>query len=238
MRTPLACAALAAGLFLNHGAGAQAQASNPYLAAGRRLYESLEFEQALDQLNRSRDYPGTTPAELVQINIYLGLVQYSLNQVELCRSSFRAALALEPKAQLPHGVSPKIVSEWAAIRAEMAQLDGQAAPSAAPPPPSLAPTQRADAAQVALSMSPPERSAVTQFGPPVILGAGVVLAGLGTYFAFSAQNEGRIAAAASTPQIAVAQANSALKTEGEAEGVLLAAAGAAIVGGVTWFIVR
>ncbi len=114
-----------------------APAGNAYLVAAKRLYADLEYEKALEQLEHARTVPGNTVAEQAEIEKYTGLVRFELGSAD-ARSSFRTALALDPKAELPPGASPKIRAEWTSLKQEMEQANqarDAAAAKAEPPPP-------------------------------------------------------------------------------------------------------
>src|SRR5260370_28649508 len=67
-----------------------------YLTAGLRLFQGLDFEGALEQLNRARGASDLTPDEDITLNLYCGLAQAELGKNEEAKSSFRLAMSLSP----------------------------------------------------------------------------------------------------------------------------------------------
>ncbi|MBI5547153.1 MAG: hypothetical protein HY901_25005 [Deltaproteobacteria bacterium] len=95
---------------------------NPFLAAAMRLYRDLEYESALAKLKRAQQQPDNTPAEEVQIDLYLGLIEFELGDTDAAQSAFKRALAQDGTAVLPGGVSPKVSAAFEKARHEL--LDG------------------------------------------------------------------------------------------------------------------
>jgi hypothetical protein len=134
---------------------------NAYLEAAKRLYADLEYEKALEQLDHARLVPGNTVAEQAEIEKYTGLVKFELGSLD-ARSSFRTALALDPKAELPPGASPKIRAEWTALKQEMVQANqarDAAAAKAEPPPPPVAKVEPPPVPKVDVPPAPPVAAA-------------------------------------------------------------------------------
>ncbi len=84
-------------------------------SAAVRLYEGLEYEQALEQLSRARALARTTEQE-VSVALYQGIVQAELGQRVQSLSSFRTGLYLQPDAKLPAQVSPKVAQDFEEVR--------------------------------------------------------------------------------------------------------------------------
>jgi len=84
-------------------------------SAAVRLYEGLEYEQALEQLSRARALARTTEQE-VSVALYQGIVQAELGQRVQALSSFRTGLYLQPDAKLPAQVSPKVARDFEEVR--------------------------------------------------------------------------------------------------------------------------
>jgi hypothetical protein len=100
-------------------------------SAAVRLYEGLEYEQALEQLSRARALARGTEQE-VAVTLYQGIVQAELGQRVQSLSSFRTGLYLQPDAKLPAQVSPKVARDFEEVR-QAVQRDLGIAP---PEPPS------------------------------------------------------------------------------------------------------
>jgi hypothetical protein len=108
-------------LALLAAASSASAAGNPYLSAAVRLYDDIEYESALEQLKKAETWPGNGPAEDVTIQLYKGLVLAELGKSDDASTAFKAALALDPKAELPGKVSPKVRGLFTAARAELAR---------------------------------------------------------------------------------------------------------------------
>jgi hypothetical protein len=77
-----------------------------YLQAALRLYESLDYEQALEKLARAKSYVRDLEDDAI-LSFYEGIILADLNLKEQSRAAFRAGLLLKPDARLPMKVSPK-----------------------------------------------------------------------------------------------------------------------------------
>ncbi|MBS2032887.1 MAG: hypothetical protein JST54_33750 [Deltaproteobacteria bacterium] len=201
MLNKLLSAALAVVLAVAPGASAFAQAGsgaapsvasikNPFLKAGIRLYNELEFASALEQLKKAESYPGNSVGEDVLVHVYEGIVQYESNNKDGAETEFKTALALNIKAQLPKNVSPKISALFEKVRTELAkEVEVVAPPPADVPkadntPSNSSNTNASNAITQQVKPAPP--------GPPVApwiaLGVGVAAAGAGGYFALHARS--------------------------------------------------
>ena len=175
---------------------------NPYLAAGRSFFTMNSSKRPWNQLSAGLTITNTPPPrELVQIHIYQGLVQLSLGNVDLGRSSFRAALNLNGNARLPVDASAKAIEVWKSAQA--APVDGSR-PGFFISRPNLqaeaAPLDAAQTAVIAPTPSSSPRSTISSVGPFATLGVGVVLAGVGAIFAVDAYGESRPANASTSTQ--------------------------------------
>jgi len=94
-------------------------------AAAVRLYEGLEYEQALEQLSRARALARGTEQE-VAVTLYQGIVQAELGQRVQALSSFRTGLYLQPDAKLPAQVSPKVARDFEEVRQSVLRDLGRA----------------------------------------------------------------------------------------------------------------
>lgn len=92
---------------------------NPELARALKLYEQLEFEQALAALKAAAAWPNSTSAEKVQISLYTGIVAGQLGDNALAEQSFTAALKADPNVKLPEDASPKIQSQFRYLREKL-----------------------------------------------------------------------------------------------------------------------
>ena len=94
---------LALILLLTGGAPRAAQAASDYeryLTAAVRLYEGLEYEQALAQLKRARRSVDSAHQD-VTVSLYEGLIYSDMGRWARVRAAYKTALLLDPEAKLP-----------------------------------------------------------------------------------------------------------------------------------------
>ncbi len=91
-----------------------------YLAAAVSLYESLEYERALEQLGRARTLASGIQQDTA-IALHEGIILAELGRWEDARAAFRTALVLEPDAKLPLRVAPKVEREFEGVRARVSR---------------------------------------------------------------------------------------------------------------------
>lgn len=102
---------------------AGARASDPandskrYLNSAIRLYQSLDYEKAVEQLRLAKQLPHSADDD-VTLALYEGILLFELGQPG-GGESFRTALSLSPDAQLPEKVAPQIRAAFDAERARM-----------------------------------------------------------------------------------------------------------------------
>jgi hypothetical protein len=139
---------------------AQSRPENPYLGAAERLYRNLEFEAALQTIQRAAAWPSSSPAEDVRIALFEGLIRAELGQDELATRAFKRALALDPLARLPASPSPK-------VRALFEKAAADLGPSL---PPIVHPEQQPPPAAPAEENAPPkvERAPADATAPPAM----------------------------------------------------------------------
>lgn len=98
--------------------GQDPQAVQKYLFAASRLYQTLEYERALEQLKRARAVTSGV-ADDAAIARYEGVVLFDMGKRDDGLAAFRESLYLEPDAVLPLKVSPKISEAFEATRAKV-----------------------------------------------------------------------------------------------------------------------
>lgn len=160
-----------------------------YLNAAVQLYENLEYEEALEKLERAKSYVSDIKDD-VSISLYKGIILADLGQQEQSRVAFRAGLLLNPNAQLPLKVSPKVTRDFEALRDEVhremetlgAKQAAQQSVAATKEPPGPSPVSFAPGAVTA---APPPRSRVLPYS---LLGGGAVMAGAGVALGVSARS--------------------------------------------------
>jgi tetratricopeptide (TPR) repeat protein len=183
-----------------------------YLQAALRLYESLDYEQALEKLGRAKSYVRTLEDDAL-LSFYEGIILADLNRKEESKAAFRAGLLLKPDARLPMKVSPKVEQDFEAVRADVQrELASQQVPLEPEPPPEVVqqppPTQEkqaatassaagadparpAEARRPVLSPAPstPGVAAAPSPRPRVLayalMGGGVAVAGAGVFLGLS-----------------------------------------------------
>ncbi|WP_343073493.1 hypothetical protein [Pyxidicoccus fallax] len=225
-----------------------------------RLHDELEYELALEQLERASTVPHGTEQE-VTLGLYKGIINANLDRWEAARARFRSALLLNPNAQLPLHVSPKLTAEFesqrAKVQAELARKRTDSPRVAQPRPEASSPgavdgvsTSTETREQVARPDLVPTRSeeppTQVSAGRPwtrrvpvvsmVLLGAGVAAGGAGTYFGLSSRSQLDDARGAQFREELVerhGQAQSSAKTA----NILFGTAGVAVAGAVvTWLL--
>ncbi len=114
-----------------------------YLRAANKLYMQLEYEKALEQLQRAKKVSRGLDDD-VTIALWEGVVSSDLGRNDDARAAFNTALALKADAALPVKVSPKVAAVFEKLRAdaqkELAknpppQPPEKPAPEEPPPPP-------------------------------------------------------------------------------------------------------
>lgn len=101
---------------LPSGAWAASHTSaHAYLISIGRLYESLEYERALDQIRLARQGPRSTEEE-VTLSLYEGIILMEFGQQEQGYAAFKSALLLQSEAKLPVRVAPKIETLFESVR--------------------------------------------------------------------------------------------------------------------------
>jgi hypothetical protein len=112
-----------------------------------RLFESLEYDHALHQIQLARQLVRGTGEE-VTLSLYEGVILCEMSRLEEGAASFKAALLLRPDAKLPVQVAPKVAalfqtlqqrakSELAALAARREAETARAPRVEAPPRPAL-----------------------------------------------------------------------------------------------------
>lgn len=98
------------------------------MAAVVTLYEDLDYEGALRQLDKARRF-ATSDTRKVSLALHEGLVLADMGRREESAAAFRTALLLDPRAALPLRTSPKVMGEFEALREEVhQQLASQKSP--------------------------------------------------------------------------------------------------------------
>jgi tetratricopeptide (TPR) repeat protein len=124
-----------------------------YLSAAVTLYEDLEYERALKQLELARKR-ARGPAQKGLVSLHRGILLAELGRWPAARAAFRVALRREPHVTLPLKVSPKVEAEFEAVRARVHKQLRIKAPPPAPPSPALPVAEPPRVAQVEPAPAP------------------------------------------------------------------------------------
>jgi hypothetical protein len=84
----------------------------------RELYQGMHFDGALAELSKAKRLV-KTPTEQVEVSLYEGVVLANLLRVEESYAAFKTALLLDPSAQLPLEVAPKLSQQFEEIRRQV-----------------------------------------------------------------------------------------------------------------------
>lgn len=112
------CTAAACALAVWLLAPAPAQAEPSLLSRAQAALDDLRYEDAAQLADRAWRSGGNRRDDLIAIFRLAGQVSVTLGNGELAESHFERLLALDPDAQLPEGISPKIAARFAAARAK------------------------------------------------------------------------------------------------------------------------
>lgn len=128
--------ALVGGVLPGQALAQESRVVQPYVLAAKRLYNDLQYEQALEQISRGKRLSQGQADDTV-LSLYEGIIQADLGEADLSDAAFKAALFLTPDAKLPLTVSPKVSERFETLRGQVKrELDATAARQreAAPPP--------------------------------------------------------------------------------------------------------
>jgi tetratricopeptide (TPR) repeat protein len=157
-----------------------------------RLYKDLEYEQALEQLQKARRLALGNDQE-VSVSLHEGIILGDMGQRDESRAAFRKGLRMNPDAKLPFKVSPKLQSDFSEVQAEVRQERLNQELAAAPKKGTDQPRQpdlRAPPAQPDPLVSAKEGAVRTRVpvAPLVFAGVGVAAAGVGTVFGLQSRS--------------------------------------------------
>ncbi len=97
-------------------APAPQQATNPHLAAAQRLYQRLDLDAALAELNQAEAASRDNEDELAQVLIYRGLIFADTGKSAESVDMFKRALAIRPWAEVPPETSPRTAKVFSDAR--------------------------------------------------------------------------------------------------------------------------
>jgi tetratricopeptide (TPR) repeat protein len=133
-------ATLLAGLLavgaMSSPAHAQGGGFQRHLTAAIRLYESLEYERALKQIELARDLPHSSQQE-IELSLYEGIILADLGRQDSATAAFKSALLVEPDTKLPVKVAPKVQKLFESVRAQVKRELAALPPRREPEPPKV-----------------------------------------------------------------------------------------------------
>ena len=114
--------------------------TNAHLAAAMRLYQKLDLDAALAELQLAEVDAKDSQDETVQVLIYRGLIYSETGKLSEASDQFKRALAIRPWAEVPPDTSPRIAknfsdarkSLWGMASVKPPQKRAAAAPKAVP----------------------------------------------------------------------------------------------------------
>lgn len=92
------------------------------LATARQLRQDLDFDGALAAIDRAIAAGDNTPASLAECYALAGQLHAGLGDDALATAAFSRLLALDPRATLPPGTSPKILAPFEQARLAIASV--------------------------------------------------------------------------------------------------------------------
>jgi len=93
-----------------------AWAQNQWLDKGIEAYENFEYQQAVGLLEKALAQPDNSPQTTARIQVYLGVVRYTLGDKAGAEKAFRLALQSDYQVELPPDTSPKISTLFARVK--------------------------------------------------------------------------------------------------------------------------
>lgn len=106
---------------------------------GRRLYEASEYEQAIFRFQEAALVADRAPADRAQVLVWLGLAYAGFGDAAAARRAFGDAIRLDRAIASPIEISPKVMDEIEAVRAQVAEEGAPPPPAPAPAPPPVVP---------------------------------------------------------------------------------------------------
>lgn len=121
------------------GPAPAAPAASPHLAAAQRLYQRLDLDAAMAELQQAELAARDNEEEMVQVLIYRGLIYSETGKTSEAVDQFKRALAIRPWAEVPPETSPRIARTFSDARKSVWGIAGvkppqkkAAAPAAVP----------------------------------------------------------------------------------------------------------
>jgi tetratricopeptide (TPR) repeat protein len=91
-----------------------------YLASVNRLYRNLEYERALERVQRAKRLAHSVEDD-VALAVYEGILLAEMRRTEESTAAFQSALFIRPEVKLPVKVSRKVEKHFETVRAQVKQ---------------------------------------------------------------------------------------------------------------------
>jgi tetratricopeptide (TPR) repeat protein len=121
--------------------------ANAHLGAAIRLYQKLDLDAALAELQLAEVDAKDSQDQMVQVLIYRGLIYSETGKLSDASDQFKRALAMQPWAEVPPDTSPRIAKNFSDARRALWGMASVRPPQKRTPPP--ADSQALPAAQPA-----------------------------------------------------------------------------------------
>jgi len=165
-----------------------------HLTAAARLYESLEYERALTQIELARKLPHSSDQE-VELSLYEGIILAESGKQDSSVAAFKSALLVQPEAALPVKVSPKVQSLFESVREQVKRELASLAPKPeipkVEPPPQPPPTPVA-APPAAVATQSPVLKGLRRAAPVTAIAGGTLFVAGGITYALSRSELSRL----------------------------------------------
>jgi len=110
--------------------------ANTHLSAAIRLYQKLDLDAALAELQVAETSAKDNQEDMVQVLIYRGLIYSETGKLSDASDQFKRALAIRPWAEVPADTSPRIARYFSDARRSLWGMASVKPPQkrVAPPP--------------------------------------------------------------------------------------------------------
>ena len=129
--------------------------ANTHLAAAVRLYQKLDLDAALAELQIAETGAKDNQDDMVQVLVYRGLIYSETGKLSDASDQFKRALAIRPWTEVPPETSPRIAKSFSDARRSLWGMASVKPPQKriAPPPPAVP----ADAAAAPPAVEPEKK---------------------------------------------------------------------------------
>jgi hypothetical protein len=167
-----------------------------HLTAAARLYESLEYERALTQIELARKQPHSSDQE-VELALYEGIILAESGKQEASTAAFKSALLVQPEAVLPVKVSPKMKTQFESVREQVKRELAAIAPKPEKETPRVEPTPPTPPAPVAapapaVATQSPVLKGLRRAAPVTAIAGGTLFVAGGISYALSRSELSRL----------------------------------------------